>query len=236
MLKDDFKTRLYVINIEDIDYAEDYENLYDKCSEARRQRADRIKMERDKIRCVCAHLLLKAAYEDVAKDYQDEIDEDMPAIVTADKGKPYFEKGPLYFNVSHSLDRIVCAISLSEVGCDVECKGDRVWKIAKRFFANEEYEYVVANNDFQAIWTLKESVLKAAGVGLSYSMKDFCVVSDGNIAKSLQLDYDNNNYYLKKYEGDGVYDYSACNRDGMFENSMRRVILNRDRMLFTIDR
>ena len=92
-------------------------------------------------------------------------------------GKPYLENPAtsLYFNVSHSAERAIYAISRSCMpGVDIEHVDRTVDHdaIARRFFAHREYGELqrVAASDrkraFLAYWTCKEAVAKAIGRGL----------------------------------------------------------------------
>ena len=87
-------------------------------------------------------------------------------------GKPYFKNYPdIKFNLSHSGEYAVCAVSDYEVGVDVEMIGDAkdVLEIAERFFAANEYEYIKSGDTkttFFKLWTKKESLLKAIGTGI----------------------------------------------------------------------
>lgn len=234
MFEEDFITRLYVLDIAQID-EQHYEAIYDMASKDRRERADRIKPFKDKIRCLCAGILLDKAYRDVADAYPDELDLEIPKIQAATNGKPAFVDSKLYFNLSHSGERVVCALSPCEVGCDVEHKKDRNYRISKRFFNVAEYEYVTACDDFTAIFSLNESVLKAAGVGISYKMDEFSVIDNGKIATSIILPYDNKRYYLHRFEGESGYEYTCVNTDGKFDKNVRKVIFDNLRMCFYIE-
>ena len=46
-------------------------------------------------------------------------------IYTSASGKPFFNKSNIYFNYSHSNNFIACAVSLNEVGIDIE-ENDRL--------------------------------------------------------------------------------------------------------------
>ena len=44
----------------------------------------------------------------------------MPEIEVSKDGKPFFKGSKIFFNYSHSKKYIACAISLTEVGIDIE--------------------------------------------------------------------------------------------------------------------
>jgi len=94
-------------------------------------------------------------------------------------GKPYLECQSLHFNVSHSRDCILYAISRSApVGIDVEyCEKDiDCVSIAKQFFQQNEYVRLLELSEkdrvleFYRCWTRKEAILKAMGTGLSFPL------------------------------------------------------------------
>lgn len=79
---------------------------------------------------------------------------------------------PLDFNLSHSADWMVCAVSGGvPVGVDIEhvARKRDVMRLARRFYAAEEVEALEAlghreqRDAFFDLWTLKESAVKARG-------------------------------------------------------------------------
>ncbi|MBE6845747.1 MAG: 4'-phosphopantetheinyl transferase superfamily protein [Ruminococcus sp.] len=91
-------------------------------------------------------------------------------------GKPYLDNRPdIFFNISHCEGLAVCTIAGSETGIDAE--NIREWRprVAQRVFTQKELN-ALENSDnkdefFFRIWTLKESFVKALGIGISYPMK-----------------------------------------------------------------
>lgn len=88
----------------------------------------------------------------------------------------------LRFNISHTRDLIVLAVTRTlEIGVDVENvrSGRRVVDLARRFFADFESERVIEapmnerDDLFHQFWTLKESYIKARGLGLSIPLGKF---------------------------------------------------------------
>lgn len=105
-------------------------------------------------------------------------------FVTGAHGKPTLVDGALRFNVSHSDDLWVCAVSRDrEIGIDVERRRpDRPFdRLAARFFSPPEAEQVLALEGeermaaFYRCWTRKEAWLKARGFGISIPLDSFQV-------------------------------------------------------------
>jgi 4'-phosphopantetheinyl transferase len=113
---------------------------------------------------------------------------DTLAFTYGERGKPLLRDYPdTHFNVSHSGDLVVCAVSSAPVGIDVEsipAPGRDFMKIAGRFFAGEELSYIKARSSqseraaaFAEIWTKKEAYIKRDGRGLALPLNSFCVLS-----------------------------------------------------------
>ena len=104
-------------------------------------------------------------------------------VLQNDFGKPFLSglKTPVYFNISHSNEYIVIAISDCEVGVDIEFRSEAKIGIAHRFFHVEEYRKLQqSHGEVQRImffdyWSAKESYLKYCGTGLSGSLSSFWV-------------------------------------------------------------
>ncbi|MEI8206982.1 MAG: 4'-phosphopantetheinyl transferase superfamily protein [Kiritimatiellales bacterium] len=98
------------------------------------------------------------------------------------QGKPFLENGKLDFNVSHSRDRLLIAVTVGRaVGVDIEFRrsGLNMKSIAKRWFAPEEQEFFRTlekpEEGFFEIWAKKEAYVKALGIGIYKDLTTFAV-------------------------------------------------------------
>jgi len=130
-------------------------------------------------------LVIACAYEHL--NYLD-ITPSKLAIIRNQNGKPDFDSN-IHFNLSHSADKWICAISSYLVGIDIEKKREcRRDLIAKRFFHHQESQFL-QENDYQAffdVWCAKESVVKCQGYGIFDDFNEFSVIDGPQITKHLQ--------------------------------------------------
>lgn len=89
-------------------------------------------------------------------------------------GKPFIKNNPLYFNLSHSNKKTVIVFCNEEVGVDLEyiIKEITINDIAPLVLSSREQNMLLGVTGlskirkFFEIWTKKEALLKAMGVGL----------------------------------------------------------------------
>lgn len=147
--------------------------------EDEKQRIDRYRFEKDRhdaliTRAFVRHTLSR--YDNVSpEDWRFEKGEkDKPEVVNANI--------PIRFNVSHTHELIVCAVMLNEdIGIDVEYtpRNNDILAIADRYFSPLEVKELFSlpedqqRSRFFDYWTLKESYIKAWGLGLAIPLDDF---------------------------------------------------------------
>ena len=98
-------------------------------------------------------------------------------------GKPRLKGfSNFHFNVSHTRTAVAAAFSDKEIGVDIEKIVEPNFEIAKRFFTQNENNYIVAQNDsiraFYEVWTKKESYVKYTGFGLNQPLSSFDVMNE----------------------------------------------------------
>ena len=201
-----------------------YRRLYTGLDVSRRAKADRFRFEKDKRLSVAAGALLQYALQ------MENVRE--PSFDVTSNGKPYLAgEESLYFNLSHSEEMVMCAISEKEVGCDVEKKAVLDRRIAEYVMTEFELERIYdlerdveQQEMFFRLWTLKESYMKATGFGIGLAPKSFGMITrkDGIIVST---PVDEREFYFKEYFVDDGYCYSCCSLSEMFCETMTEVAL-----------
>lgn len=150
------------------------------------------------------------------------------AFGTNEYGKPFLlGADKIHFNISHSGNWVVCAISDYPVGIDVEIIKATDFEIAKRFFSKDEYtELKNQPNDekqtyFFKLWTLKESYIKAVGKGLSIPLDSFTVSVENN--SIINSDESLSDYSLYHSSLDSNSFYAICSKS---IDSHEKIIFN----------
>ncbi len=94
-------------------------------------------------------------------------------------GKPITDG--MEFNLSHSGDIAVCAVSDKPVGIDIEAVREIRPDAAKRFASAEELEYIGGDQRrLFEIWTLKEAYFKCVGTGIGSDIKSVTFTVNGD--------------------------------------------------------
>lgn len=131
--------------------------------------------------------------------------------------KPFLKSASSFeFNVSHSGDWVVCAIDTEPVGIDVEQIKPIEFDIAKNFFTAEEYRSLTLSKPseqlpyFYELWTLKESYIKAVGIGLSLPLDSFSFRKDEVLRTITVEEGAYPLYYLQTIRLESNYVLSVC--------------------------
>lgn len=99
-------------------------------------------------------------------------------------GKPYIDQIN-FFNLSHSGNYVICAFYKEEIGIDIEEIKELEIENFKSIFTEQEKSYLKASpkslKDFFRFWTIKESVIKAEGKGLSIPLQQINASNRTNV-------------------------------------------------------
>lgn len=194
---------VYLLDISTIDpQAIDQYITGKKFPESTAKRLGSIKNYRVKTQVLFSHLLLvyaiKHTYSLDISDYEEEYNEN---------GKPRFQGAPFAYNISHSHDLVVVALSDEEIGIDIElddAKRQISPNLAKKVLSSSEYvQYVdlppVAQRHlFYRRWVQLESYLKFCGTGLLnhlYALE----LDESRIRLWETVDNNQNTYFISVY-------------------------------------
>lgn len=165
---------LFVVRIEPVS-ASVLERLLIQVSAERRHKYERYRIEADAIRSLFAELVVRRI---ALERYS--ISNDAIVFGANTYGKPeLLHPAELQYNVSHSGDWVVCVISGSPVGVDIEQIQPIDLEVSRRFFSPIEHAQLMELPEaarlerFYELWTLKESFVKAVGMGLSMPLDSF---------------------------------------------------------------
>ncbi|MCR5688019.1 MAG: 4'-phosphopantetheinyl transferase superfamily protein [Lachnospiraceae bacterium] len=223
-----FPVRMYCCELSENDDA--YDGFYRLMPPKRRERADRYRNLPDRRRCILSYALLNHALSALAEDIGPfGLPEGYLPIEEGPNGKPYLKDIPVCFNISHSGNWVLAALSPEEVGCDVEHVRRNTAGIAERFFAPEEHAYLLSipdeeerNLEFTRLWTIKESAAKCCGEGIRLILSDFPVTgAEGTRTGSISIPGIDGRFHYREYESRGGYCFSVCSAYDKFEEDMR---------------
>lgn len=148
-------------------------------SQYRREKLARTRNPRTYAQSLGAELLLLAALQELGGP--------MPPleITCSEAGKPALQDGPA-FSLSHSGERVLCALSDEAVGADLQQLKPYNPALARRFFSKEEAVWLEEQRErdlaFSLLWSLKESYVKFLGSGIAGVHLDsftVCIAPEG---------------------------------------------------------
>lgn len=203
------ETKVYIADTKVFSDDSFFNKMYNTVSAERQEKIDHLQQKKDKNLSLAAEVLLKKALLELGiSDCE---------ISHNPNGKPYVKnREDVFISLSHSHERVMCAVSSLPVGCDAEKSENANIKIAERFFCNSEYDAIIQKATpeeqqkmFFRLWTLKESFIKATGLGKKLSLNSFGFeIKDGEI--TITQSVNQNKYYFKEFDFNDGYSYSVC--------------------------
>ncbi len=156
--------QLYVADIRDFSI----QGGLDKITSKRQEQIKLYCQLEDKARCLTAGLMERV----ILKVESDE------EIGFGENGKPYLKNSQTHYNIAHSGNYVVMAVSDVEVGVDIERIDEEALDAARICFTPLECNLVKENHTdkFFEIWTAKESIMKATGRGFTLLPESFTVL------------------------------------------------------------
>lgn len=216
--------KTYIINTRQYEDEAAFNTAVESISPYRRQKIALLKNVNDKRRSLAAAIALNTAL----KEYG--LEERTMEYDVGKQGKPYFRYNPeIRFSLSHSGDYAICSIGTHETGNDIELIKSGRERVAKRFFATEELDWIYETQDPRErdnrifrIWTMKESFLKVTGRGMSLPLKDFAIIISDDGDNGIRQNINDITYCIKEYTmpealaESGEYKISVCSESKTF--------------------
>ncbi|MFX3648916.1 MAG: 4'-phosphopantetheinyl transferase superfamily protein [Paenibacillus sp.] len=191
-----------------------WNHFLSQVSAERRAQASRFVRQADAYRSVLGEILTRVTLSKLTGL--------MPAELSFNRnsyGKPsLIHHSDVQFNVSHSGGWIaLISGGTDELGVDVEKIAPIDMQIAERFFSPMESQFLAAEpvdrrlESFYRLWTLKESYIKAVGMGLSMPLDSFALLP--NEREEWHCDQARTYLFLSQRLDDG-HMLAACSAGG----------------------
>lgn len=164
--------KVFIKKISNTDLIKDLKLLLDK---DKQQKVEKLQKIEDQKRAIISALLLN----DILKYYGLSTSD----IIYNEYGKPYLKNNEICFNISHSGDYVVCAVSKNEIGVDIQEIRKVNDLIVQKKYTEEEQKYVTDDVTFTKVWTLKESYVKAIGKGLYQKVEEVETINSNQLSK-----------------------------------------------------
>ena len=158
---------LYAIHTDILSEPGLFRQWYEKMPEHRRKKIDNFRFDKDKRLSLGAGILLFNGLYRYGAEYTE------PEY--SEHGKPYLkEYRNIHFNISHSGNIAVCAMSDKELGSDIEKTKHFSETLIDHVFLTSEKKFIrpdMADKDCTRMWTIKESIMKYLGTGIGLGAK-----------------------------------------------------------------
>lgn len=191
---------IFIININRLRDQTVYRKYFVEMTEERQKKINLQKMETDKLRSLGAGIVLSA----ILKQYG--LNPREARLEYSLNGKASVAGRPdVHFNLTHSGDFAAGVWGSGPVGIDIEKIGRVRERVARRFFHEGEYRYMEEMEEgqqrqeaFFRLWVLKESFMKATGLGMKLPLNSFEIRF---IGQDIEVDQqvDGGRYYFKEF-------------------------------------
>lgn len=197
---------VYITDVSNLTDPLVYPELMEGLPKDRREKIIKYRQLKDRRQSLGAGLLLKRVLEKHGVPMKD--------FSYLEHGKPVTDG--ICFNLSHSHDKVVCAVSKEPVGIDIEKIEPLHANLAERFFTENEIRYLnrfyeeEKQQEFFRLWTMKESYMKYTGEGMSLSLDcfEFVIGEKVSVYRHGQLC----DCSIKEYEVPG-YKLTVCSKE-----------------------
>ncbi|MBK3493789.1 4'-phosphopantetheinyl transferase superfamily protein [Viridibacillus sp. YIM B01967] len=215
---------IYAVNIAGLnEFNFDYETYNQVVSEQTLEKAKNYKHFKDSVRTIIGELLVYYVY------HQNHMEKEIniPLVILRNEyGKPYCNEVNFHFNVSHAGSWVVCIVDTKQVGIDIELMTNIDYEALISLFHSFESQQMKATTSkkdyFYNLWTIKESVIKNIGKGLSIPLDSFYVRLNQEVT-SIHFEgskLDDTKFHVQMFEFQENYKLAACALHDKFPDSI----------------
>ena len=116
--------------------SEEYKKFFTTIKKEKQYKITNILKDDDKKRSILGEILLINLLNEINIDYNS------ITIIKNKYGKPFIKDMNLFFNISHSKDFVVCAISKNEIGIDIVQVSESKESVINQFATYKEKQYI----------------------------------------------------------------------------------------------
>lgn len=168
--------QLYCVTLPESISEDEICQMYLGVSPERAARAKRFLKEEDRLRSLAGELLLRKVLRETHGIT-------VPQLGVGPCGKPQLMSGEPFFNISHAGAHVLLAVGDVPLGVDVEQVRPVSVGVSDMVFTDDEQQWIWGASDSDAaffqLWTLKESYIKALGLGMRKALRSFSFVIEG---------------------------------------------------------
>ena len=177
----------------------DYKNFFIQIKKDKKERIKLLQKENTKKRSILGEILFIKLLNKNNINYND------IEIILNENGKPYIKNSNIYYNISHSENYVICAISNHPIGIDIEKIRLINLSTINQYTTSLEKDYI-SNDSTRAleIYTTKEAYIKCIGSNILH-------IKEVHLNPHLKKLLNNNNYTFKtNYNTIKDYIISIC--------------------------
>ena len=164
------------IDLDNIDPSH-FINFYHLLSDKNKTRASLFAKDKDRNLFITAHFALDFILESLF--------EIKPIVLTDEHGKPFIQNYPIHFNLSHTDKRVILGFSKQALGVDIEkiTPLQDLDLLIEHSMHPDEIRLLMTLDPsqkthlFYSMWTKKEAVVKAIGIGMRKELNSFSLNS-----------------------------------------------------------
>ena len=191
------KNIIYALDSGLLNESDIFGRWYNTMPEYRRAKIDSFRFDKDKKLSLAAGILAYKALSEAGVDQSE--------VVFAEYSKPMVKDKEVYFNLSHSGDYAVCALSDKPVGVDIQKLRPFADNLVRFVYSPQEKQFVESfpeaerDREYTKLWTVKESIMKYLGTGISVGAKKITVDASGTMSASC-VGYDLSHLHFTCFE------------------------------------